>query len=232
LRATELLALQGALLLGGTILGFLFTANVFFAVIAGVLAAVFPRPLLALKARSRQKAFLAQLPDTLQLLAGSLRAGYGIVQAIDTVSQEASEPTAGEFRRVMTESRLGMPLEEALDGMADRFDSEDFRWVVLAIKIQRQVGGNLAELLDTVGATLRERAMVRRQIKTLSAEGKLSAVILTALPFCITAFLFLTNRDYIMLLVTRTIGLIMVFIASFLIVMGMLWMRKIIDIEV
>jgi tight adherence protein B len=231
LRSSELLAIQGLSLVGGALFGFLLS-GLLLAAVMGVVAGVFPRVWLAIKGRSRKKRFLEQLPDTLQLLAGSLRAGYGIVQAIDTVAQEASDPTAGEFQRVLTESRLGMPLEDALDGMAERFESEDFRWVVLAIKIQRQVGGNLAELLDTVGATLRERAMVRRQIKTLSAEGKLSAIILTALPFFITAYLFLVNRDYIMLLFSRVIGIAMVVGASLMITAGVFWMRKLIDIEV
>jgi tight adherence protein B len=136
---------------------------------------------------------MKQLPDTLQLLAGTLKAGYGVLQAIDTVVKEVEDPTSTEFQRALTEARLGLPLEDSLGDMAERIDSDDFRWVVVAMNIQRQVGGNLAELLETVAATLRGREQVRRQISALSAEGRLSAIILIALPFVILGFLLMTN---------------------------------------
>lgn len=154
------------------------------------------------------------------------------MQAVDTVVKEAPEPTASEFSRVLTESRLGLPLEDSLEAMADRVGSEDFQWVVVAINIQRRVGGNLAELLDTVADTLRERAMVRRQIKTLSAEGRLSAIILVAMPFVIALYLFTVNRGYLSLLFERTVGQIMMIGAAVLMGIGIAWMRKLIDIDV
>jgi tight adherence protein B len=125
-----------------------------------------------------------------------------------------------------------MPLDEALESMAARLDSVDFRWVVLAINIQRQIGGNLADLLETVANTLRERAMVRRQIKTLSAEGRLSAIVLVALPIVLAVYMFFVNTEYMMLLVTRSVGLILVGIVSVLMLIGIFWMRKMIKIEV
>ena len=140
------------------------------------------------------KAFNAGLADTLQLIAGSLSAGMSLAQSIDTVVREGQEPIAGEFKRVLVETRLGVPLDDALDGIAERMESKDFAWVVMAIRIQREVGGNLAELLTTVAATLRERDYLRRQVKSLSAEGLLSAYILGALPPAMLVYLLIVRR--------------------------------------
>src|SRR5690606_36087803 len=109
-------------------------------------------------------------------------AGLSLAQSMDTVVREGGEPVSGEFKRVLVETRLGVPLEDALEGVAERFESKDFEWVVMAIRIQREVGGNLAELLDTVAATMREREYIRRQVNALAAEGNLSAGVLAVLP--------------------------------------------------
>ena len=133
------------------------------------------------------------LPDTLQLMSGSLSAGLSLAQSIDTIVREGHEPIASEFRRVLVETRLGVSLETALDGVAERFQSKDFAWVVMAINIQRRVGGNLAELLETVAATMREREYMRRQVAALAAEGKLSAFVLGGLPPLFLIYLMLTK---------------------------------------
>ncbi|HEX9775709.1 MAG TPA: type II secretion system F family protein [Actinomycetota bacterium] len=232
LRSTEFLLFQ----VGGTVLGALIGGVLLRSWILALMLAVVglagPRVVLVARLTKRQSLFLSQLPDTLQLLAGSMQAGYGFVQALDTVAKEAIPPTSSEFQRVLAEARLGMPIEEALETMADRVGGEDFRWVVLAINIQRQVGGNLAQLLTTVAATLREREMVRRQIKVLSAEGRLSAVILTALPFVLVGYLSVVNPGWLTTLYEGTVGRIMIVFALALIVVGAFWMRKIIKIEV
>ncbi len=145
-------------------------------------------------------------PQGVQLVAarhaaadvGSLAAGLSLAQSIDTIVREGTEPIASEFRRVLVETRLGVSLEDALEGVAERFDSKDFDWVVMAIKIQRQVGGNLAELLDTVAATMREREYMRRQVAALAAEGKLSAMGAGRAPAALHALPAVTNRDYVM----------------------------------
>jgi tight adherence protein B len=199
----------------------------------GVIAAMIPIMILNRKKEKRRAQFLRVLPDTLQLMAGSLRAGYGVMQAIDSVAKESTGPTAEEFGRVLTEARLGMPLDLALSDMSERIDNDDFRWVVLAITIQREVGGNLAELLDTVAAVLREREMLRRQIKVLSAEGRLSAIVLIGLPIFLTIYLTLINPSYIGLLVTTgLLGWSMVIVALVLMGLGIIWIRKLITIEV
>ena len=130
-------------------------------------------------------------------MAGSLQAGLSLAQSVDTIVREGTEPIASEFKRVLVETRLGVSLEDALDGISERFQSKDFEWVVMAIKIQREVGGNLAELLNTVAETIRERQYMRRQVEALAAEGKLSAYVLSGLPILFMIYLVLTKRDYV-----------------------------------
>jgi tight adherence protein B len=232
LRATEFVVLQigGAII--GALIGFGLLGKWWMGIIFLVFGGLIPRLVLAQRVAKREAAFLAQLPDTLQLLAGSLQAGYGFMQAIDTVAKEASPPASTEFARVLAEARLGMPIDEALNAMAERVGGEDFRWVVLAINIQRQVGGNLAALLTTVANTLREREYVRRQIKVLSAEGRLSAVILVALPFLLAGYISVVNPGYLQQLTEVTIGKIMIVMGIVLMGIGIAWMRKIIKIDV
>jgi tight adherence protein B len=146
--------------------------------------------------------------------------------------QEAEDPIAGEFQRVLTEARLGMPLEEALDGMAKRMRSVDFEWTVMAVNLQRQVGGNLAEILATVAQTIRERYALKRQIRALSAEGRLSSYILAVLPFLLFFTLFLLNRAFIAPLWTTGIGLSLLGIAGVLMALGIFWLKKLTDIKV
>ncbi len=133
--------------------------------------------------------FKGQLADTLQLMAGALSAGLSLAQSADTVVREGSDPVSGEFRRALVETRLGVEIEDALSGVADRMQSVDFEWVVMAIRIQREVGGNLSELLNKVAETIREREYLERQVLTLSAEGRLSVWILGGLPPAFMAYL-------------------------------------------
>lgn len=204
-------------------------------VVGALLAAVgwvLPNLVLGFRLNARQNKFMDQLPDTLQMLSGSLKAGYGVLQAIDTVVKEAQEPTKSEFQRVLSEARLGLPLEDSLADMAERIGTDDFRWVAVSINIQRRVGGNLAQLLETVAMTLRERAATRRQIKALSAEGRLSAYILVALPFGLGGYMLLVNPSYLSTLGTTGIGQIMLAGAFLLMCMGIYWMKNIIEIDV
>ncbi len=219
-------AALGGLLAGGI------PGNIWLGILGAVIAGLVPIAILRIRIERRKRAFMDQLPATLQLLAGSLRAGYGLLQAIDTVVQEAEDPTASEFARVLTEARLGMPIDDSLEGMAQRLDSDDFHWVVLAIGIQREVGGNLAELLQTVAATMRSRAALRRQIKVLSAEGRISAWVIGLMPFIVALALQVLNPGYVGQLFERIEGLIMVGIAALLLLVGAFWLKKIVDIEV
>ena len=177
-------------------------------------------------ARRRRKKFTDQLAETLQILAGTLRAGHGLSQGIDTVSREAEAPTAEEIRRVAVEIRLGRDLVEALSSLADRMGSEDFRWVVQAIEIQRDVGGDLAEVLDSVASTIRDRT--RRQVAALSAEGRMSAWVLMVLPFGLAGVMAFTNKAYLSPLFGSPKGFKLLGVGAVLLVVGGLWLRRIV----
>jgi tight adherence protein B len=199
-------------------------------IVAGM--ALIPISILRSRSRKRVEAFQVQLPDVLNLLAGSMRAGWGLLQSVGIVVTEMDAPAGPEFARVVTETRLGLPLEEALQRMADRVESDDFAWAVTAIAIQREVGGNLAEVLDLVAETIRERAGLRGQIKTLTGEGRLSAGVLTALPFLEAAVLWTLNPGYFGKLFSSPVGLMAGGIAILLVVIGTVWLRRIVSIEV
>jgi tight adherence protein B len=184
---------------------------------------------LGMRAGGRRKAFANQLDDTLQLLAGSMRAGHSLLRAVDAVSREAESPTAEEFARVVNETRLGRDLNDALDQSAARMANEDFGWVSQAISIHREVGGDLATVLDEVGHTIRERGQIRRQVAALSAEGKMSAYILLALPFVVLGILTLTSRDYVLRFVEAPLGYVLMAVAVVLLTIGTLWMKKIVS---
>ncbi|MBI3856453.1 MAG: type II secretion system F family protein [Planctomycetes bacterium] len=231
-RSGEFVVASAGAALVGAILGFALLQNPLLALVVAAAAGVTPWIVLRFSLNRRADKLREQLPEVLTIMASSLRAGHSFLQAIDTVSKEIQEPAASEFVRVVAEIRLGRPVEEALEAMADRVGSDDFRWAVLAVNIQREVGGNLAEILDTVADTLRERATMRRQVKVLTAEGRLSAYVLITLPFAIALYMTAVNPDYIGLLVTTTLGLIMLGTAVVLVIIGVFWMRKIVDIDV
>jgi tight adherence protein B len=179
----------------------------------------------------RRTKFDAQLGDTLQLLTGGLRAGHSILRAIDAAAVEADSPTSEEMRRIITETSLGKDLQQSLNDTSDRMASEDFMWIAQAIQINREVGGDLAEVLDQVSGTIRERTEIKGHIKALAAEGKFSAYILMALPLGIVVMLSVANPEYIGVLYTEPLGWVMIGVSVVLMVVGGLWLRKIIDLK-
>jgi tight adherence protein B len=189
------------------------------------------RLLLRLRSSRRRAAFADQLDDSLQLMASSLRAGHSLLRAVDSVSHEAASPTSDEFARIVNETRVGRDLDDALDEVAARMGSDDFTWVAQAIAIHREVGGNLAEVLDTVGHTIRERNAIRRQVKALSAEGKLSAIVLMGLPFAIIAFISMTNPAYLAKFTESLMGWGMLAVASVMMLVGGLWLKSTVRIK-
>jgi tight adherence protein B len=197
-----------------------------------VAGTVVPWLYLGVTASRRIKAFNSQLAEGLQLMSGGLKAGLSMAQSVDTIVREGTQPMAGEFRRALAEARLGVDIEDALDGVAARMSSEDFRWVVMAIRIQRQVGGNLAELLLTVAATLREREYLRRQVKTLTAEGRLSAWVLGGLPPAFLGYLILSQGEYVAPMFHTALGWAMLGMASALLAVGGFWMSKTVKVDV
>jgi tight adherence protein B len=233
LKPAEWLLLHGTIAILGGLVGVVLGGGSIFLLVAGLAAGLLvPWMWLGHKRKKRVNAFNSGLSDTLQLLSGSLSAGMSLAQAIDSVVNEGSEPIAGEFRRVLIESRLGVPLEAALEGIAHRIESVDFAWVVMAIRIQREVGGNLAELLNSVAETLRERDYLRRQVKTLSAEGRLSAYILIALPIGMFGFMMVSRGEYIRPLYTTGLGFMMLTAFVVLLSIGWFTMSRIVKVEV
>ncbi len=182
-------------------------------------------------ARERRR-FEGQLPDTLNLLATSLRAGYSLLQSIEAVSEQSPDPTNREFGRAISEIRLGRAVPEALQSVADRVQSVDFSWAVMAMEIQREVGGNLAEVLTSASTTLVARTRLRREIRALTAEGRLTAVVLTLVPFGLFGFIWVVNRDYLDPLLEETLGVIALASAGALMAIGIYWLRKIVDVEI
>ncbi len=187
---------------------------------------------LKIKIKRRAAAFSEQLPDVLQLVASSLRSGFSLSQALDSVVSEGNQPVASEIGRALAEVRLGLELEDALDKVADRIRSRDLSWVVMAVRISRQVGGNLAEVLATTVHTMRERAQMRRQVRALSAEGRLSAYVLVSMPIGIGLWLFLVRRDYVRPLYTTGPGIVMLIMAVLALLVGSWWLSRVVKVEV
>jgi tight adherence protein B len=211
----------------------LLTSSLPLGILVGALVAwIGTRFVLSFKARKRCEAFADQLPDVLQLVASSLRSGFSLSQAVDAIVRDRTEPASSEFARGLAESRLGVPLEDALDGVAERMRCQDLAWVVMAIRISRDVGGNLAEVLLTTVRTMRERAQLKRQVRALSAEGRLSAYILIGLPIVVAAWFALIRPEYLRLLYTTPLGITMIIIGVIGLLVGSWWMSRVIKVEV
>ena len=206
------------LLLGGPIIAILVTGVVWLVVRFHVRRA---------KAK-HQAAFADQLPDVLQLVTTALRSGFGITQALESVAEEAQEPARSEFAHVLAESRMGRDLSDSLHALAARMESKDLEWIVGAIDINREAGGNLSEILQKVSITIRERGRIHRQVRTLTAEGRLSAKILIVLPLLMLLWQWRVNPENFELL-TSGVGLIALGFAGMLMVVGSLWVRKIVN---
>ena len=232
MKAGEFAAFTVLCALAGGVLGALLLTNIIFVLLVAAVASLIPYAWLLHTRKKRQKTMAEQLPDVLSILASSLRAGHSFLQALDQVAGEIKDPSAGEFHRVVSEIRLGRSIDDAMNEMAERVGSEDMRWAVMAVNIQRQVGGNLAEVLDIVANTVRERAYVQRQVRVLSAEGRLSIAILTALPFGIFFYLALVNPEYVSPLFTTMIGRILLLVGATLMALGVFVMTRIVRIDV
>ena len=195
------------------------------------LVVIVSRVVIRSRIAKRRARFAEQLDDSLQLISSGLRAGHSLVRAVDAVSQEAESPTAEEFARVVNEHRLGRDLGEALQLCAERMQSDDLAWAAQAVAVHREVGGNLSEVLDHVGETIRERNQIRRQVATLSAEGKVSANVLIALPIAIAAVLCVVSPSYISVFVRTPLGIGLIVVSLVLFVLGVVWLRTLVKIK-
>jgi tight adherence protein B len=186
--------------------------------------------LVRVKADRRRARFADTLPDTLQLLTGSIRSGYGLLQSLDTLAREADEPAGTELRRVLLEVRVGRDPGDALRALAGRMQSEDFEWVVGAVEINREVGGDLAAILDNVAETIRERQRLNRQMRALTAEGRLGGYVLTALPVFLGCVMAIVSPDYLSRLGSGT-GLVMLMAGLMMLLVGWIWIRRLCRLE-
>jgi tight adherence protein B len=200
--------------------------------LGALVGTVLPVRFLKFAASHRAKKFETQLPDILTLVASSLSTGFSLLQALDGVARDADEPCAKEFSRALAETRIGAEVTESLDHLAERMDSKNMRWTAMAIDIQRQVGGNLAETLLNTATTLRERQALSRHVRALSAEGRLSAYILLALPVGLFLYMLMVNRPYVALLWTTMIGMGMLGAGVISLGVGVFWMNKVVKVEV
>ena len=229
LRPGEFIVLVLAATAVGT-LGGLALAGPIVALVVLAAGPIVARVVLDRLAARRRAQFADQLADNIQLLTGGLKAGHGLLASLDNVASEAPEPSRAEFGRVLLEVRVGRDLTEALTALADRMDSTDFEWVVGAIDINREIGGDLAETLDNVAETIRERGQVARQVQALTAEGRLSAYVLTGIPVFLAVALSLINPGYLTPLFSGA-GLAAVGIGAGLLVAGWIWMMRLIRID-
>lgn len=223
-----ILVLSASLLVSTTVL----TGSVVTGLLVGLAVPVVGKLVLVAKASRRRAAFAGQLQDSLQLVAAALRSGQSMARALDSVAREAPAPMSTEMARVVNENRLGRDLVVAMEGTADRMQNDDFHWIAEAVSIQRQSGGNLNEVLDRVGETLRERAAIRDKVKSLAAEGVFSAMVIMALPVFVMLLYVVTNRTYASILFTTRTGAIAMGIGLILYAMGGLWMRSIVKVKI
>ncbi|WP_164100886.1 type II secretion system F family protein [Candidatus Laterigemmans baculatus] len=198
----------------------------------GLMLTGVPISWLAMKRRKRLARFGKQIPEALELLARSLRSGHSLAAGFGLIASEMDEPISREFGRVFEEQNLGIPLEEALEDLADRIPNMDLRFFATALILQRQTGGDLAEILDKISRLVRERLQIMGQVQALTGEGRLSGVVLLALPPVLFLTMFFLNRDYIMMLFTEPLGRQMLVFALVTQVVGALAIKKIITIKV
>lgn len=233
-RAGEWFVLRSLSVLIGGLVGYLAlvaTSGLAGALLGIALGFVLPSFFLRWRAARRARRFEMLLPDVFTLVATSLSSGFSLRQSLDAVARDMSEPAKKEFSRALAETLIGADIPAVLDRVAVRMGSDNLRWAVMAIRIQQDVGGNLAETLRTTATTLREREMLTRQVQSLSAEGRLSAYILIALPIGLFVYMYSVNYDYLSLLWASSVGILMLVTAAVAMVAGIFWMRAVVRIE-
>jgi tight adherence protein B len=216
----------------GALMGLLLHWNPVLGAVLAVLLGLVPAVVVNLRRTKRMKAFTAQFPDALEMFARSLRAGHSFTGAIQLVSQEMPHPVGTEFRQVFDEQNLGVPLREALTGMTSRVDSLDARFFVTAILIQRETGGNLAEIIDKIAHVIRERFRIQGQLKVFTAQARLTGTVLALLPIGVAIAIMASNPDYLKPLWTEKLGKFMIALALVMQITGGLVIRKIIRIKI
>ena len=232
LRYSEYLVLYLIMAVVPGFLAYLITKKILFLLLASTVGLFFPRTYVKMRQVRRIRHIDSQLVDALILISNSLKSGYSFLQGLELVAEEAPKPICDEFSRVLRETNLGMNLDEALEGIVERVPSEDLDLVITAVKIQRQTGGNLSEVLDRIAHTIRERIRIKGEINTLTAQGKLQGIILTLLPPGIAIGIYGMAPDFMSPLFTTLLGKMMLGVAFVLQVIGAIFIKKIVEIKV
>ncbi|MCC7449415.1 MAG: type II secretion system F family protein [Anaerolineae bacterium] len=234
LTVSEYLALHVIAMFGVAFLCYfiLFPGQIVFLILGAGVGLFIPRIYVSFKQSRRLHAFEQQLPDILGLWVNSLRSGYSVMQALEAISREAPNPAAAEIKRVVTEVQLGIPMEEALANLLRRMPSDDLDLIITAVNIQREVGGNLAEILEVIGHTIRERIKLKGEVRVLTAQGRVTGYLISGLPIVLALFLFMVNREYMgRMFEDRLCGWPMIGIGLGMIGIGTAIIQKIVDIE-
>lgn len=213
------------------LIGYLISSSVIFTLFVFFIGWNIPKFYVANKRNERIKAFDNQLNDGITIISNSLKAGYSFLQAVAVVAEEMPDPFAREFKKLLKEMSLGLSEEEAFKNLINRMDSEDLKLIVNAIVIQKDIGGNLSEVLDNISETIRDRQKIKNELKALTAQGKLSGIIVAALPVFLGVVIFLLNREYVSVLFTTNIGLFLLFSSVISEILGFMMIRKIVDIK-
>jgi len=228
----EFMAATVILVVGATGIAYLLSRDIIIAVAAFVLSFFAPRFYIRMLRGRRLKAFNDQLSDTINLMVNSLRAGYSVMQAMEAVSREMAPPISSEFARVVQEQQLGLSLEQAMANMLRRIPSDDLDMMITAINVQREVGGNLAEVLDSISYTIRERVRIKGEIKALTAQSRWSGYMISLVPVVLAGVIYVINPEFMSLLFTNTCGWVMIGAGVLGIILGFIVIRKIVNIDV
>lgn len=227
-----LILLGVALCLSGFLLGYLLTQNIWQASVTAILPSILPLFYVRSKKKKRMAKFEKQLPDGLGLIARALRAGHSFSSGLKIASEEMEDPLGPEFEETLDEINFGVSVADALKNLARRVDCPDIRFFVVSVILQRETGGNLAEIIEGLAQLMRDRFKFRQKVMVLSAEGRLSATVLLILPFLLVATLFVVNKEFISPLAFDHIGRIMISIGVALMIMGVIVIKKIINVDV
>ena len=232
ITVSEYLLMRLIAVLGGFALGYLIQRDLLSGLILAVVGFYAPVLYVGMRKTRRLQAFNQQLPDVLDHLVGSLRAGYGLLQAVEWVGRQLPDPAGAEFERVVRETRLGRSLEEALDSLSRRNDSDDLAMIITAINVQHEVGGNLASILEIAAHTIRERVRIVGEIQALTAQQRFSGYVLLVMPIALGVLLYIINPEYEKQLFAPGATLCLPIGAGIMMVLGFIIMRKIVEIEI
>ena len=232
LTVGEYLALMTIVVVGAGVLTYIWRRDPIMTAGACLLGFFGLRAYVAMRRGRRLRAFNGQLGDTIGLMVNSIRAGYSILQAMKAVADEMDPPISAEFARVFQEVQLGIPLDQALSHMLRRVPSDDLDMMITAINVQREVGGNLAEVLDTISFTIRERIRIKGEIRALTAQSRYSGYMIAIVPVILTGVVYLINPGFMNLLLQHTCGHIMIVVAVVGIVLGFVVIKKVVDIDI